>query len=183
MKNTIINPRLLNLENISTIDTITSFPIQKIPENREVYNEIFNDLTYVGNPFDDASSQLNFMIIKDEEDKIIQYGYSAISDEVEESYFNEPNETEIGELEEITYLVPLINIQECQYCQICIRCTHYFEPYDFYSNCYGCVNECMTNANGYSYFTPINNTTRDWYNNGGYKLNIEYDISHDYLIK
>ena len=183
MKNTIINPRLLNLENISTIDTITSFPIQKIPENREVYNEIFNDLTYVGNPFDDASSQLNFMIIKDEEDKIIQYGYSAINYEVEESCFNLASETEIGELEEILYLVPLLSFEDNPQYHICIRCEYNFFPFGDIIVCDGCVNECCSNNNGYSFFKPISVSVKEWYNNGGYKLNVLYDESNDYLIK
>ena len=70
--------------------------------------------------------------------------------------------------------------------QVCIRCSNYLDGTDNMggmNSCCGCVNECGSNDNGYSYFVPINDKAKEWYNNGGYKFNLCYDANHDYSIK
>lgn len=69
--------------------------------------------------------------------------------------------------------------------EVCIRCSKYLDGTDGMGgadSCCGCVNESMCNENGYSYFTPINEKAREWYNKGGYKCNLCYDRNHDYKI-
>lgn len=69
---------------------------------------------------------------------------------------------------------------------VCVKCINYLDGTDGMggmNSCSGCVNESMTNANGYSYFKPLNNIAKEWYNRGGYKKNICYDTKHNYKIK
>lgn len=72
------------------------------------------------------------------------------------------------------------------YWWVCVKCIRNFDGSDGMGgadSCCGCVNESMTNANGYSYFKPINEKAKEWYNNGGYKKNLCYDPKHNYKVK
>lgn len=62
---------------------------------------------------------------------------------------------------------------------VCIRCEHYRkEEYE----CYGCGNE-NHGLSKKSYFLPINNKVKNWYNKTGHKYNLGYDPIYDYTIK
>jgi|GEM_PF-4212738 len=70
--------------------------------------------------------------------------------------------------------------------QVCVRCINYLDGTDGMGGmdtCCGCVNESELNDNGYSYFQPVNEKAKKWYNNGGYKYNLCYDKKHNYIVK